>query len=77
MLQIISVMLFVGLLSSCAPQQQAGPDLSSEQLARLEAERKAALAAAAKAKAEADAARVEAAKSREEAARARKFLRQM
>lgn len=77
MSRIIPVVLLAGLLgmlSGCASQQKAEPTLQ-EQLAKAEADRKAAQAAADRARADADAARAEAAKAKEESNRAKKGFR--
>ncbi|MBF0459963.1 MAG: hypothetical protein HQL87_01060 [Magnetococcales bacterium] len=79
MSKIIPVILISGLLgvlSGCA-SQPAKPEASQqEQLAKAEADRRAAVAAADKAKAEADALRKENDRLKEEAARAKKGFRE-
>ena len=66
---------FLGMLSGCASQPQAAKPSEQEQLAKAEADRRAAMTAADKAKADAAAARAEADRAKEEAARAKKAFR--
>ncbi len=80
MSKIVPVILLSGLLgvlSGCATDSPVkAEDSQQAQLAKAEADRKAAVTAADKAKAEADALRQEVARLKEEAARAKKGFRQ-
>ncbi|MEO5364087.1 MAG: hypothetical protein H7838_10765 [Magnetococcus sp. DMHC-8] len=79
MSKIVPVILLsgmLGVLSGCASQPPAKAEpTAQEQLAKAEADRKAAVAAAERAKADADALRKENDRLKEEAARAKRGFR--
>ncbi|MBF0184599.1 MAG: hypothetical protein HQM06_09460 [Magnetococcales bacterium] len=73
---VIVLSSLLGVLSGCASQPPAKPEANlQEQLAKAEADRKAAQAAADKSKAEADALRKEVDRLKEESSRAKKSFR--